>query len=210
MARLLILALLLGLPGTGWGAATTTLDGRQSALFRSWFVGIVAGELRRGPSPRWVHRDCAGLVRYAVNETLRPHDEKWRKSSGMTGVRLPPELELSPEQALLRNRWQTREGHASPYVSAIGLVQDNTVFVSRRILQAGLGDLLFYDHGDEQHLMIWTGDGVAYHRGESSRNDHGLRAVSLEKLLNWKDSRWQPRPENPNFMGIYRFAFLSR
>lgn len=208
----LILVLSLWLPGTCYadGILENQLSARQSDLFRSWFLRIVAEELRRGPSPRWVHRDCASLVRFAVGETLRPHDEKWQKASGMGDSPLPPELILPPEQQLLRNRWKTPEGDYQAYVSAIGLVQGNTVFVSRSILEARPGDLLFFDQGDDQHLMIWTDEGVAYHRGATLPGDDGLRAVSIQQLLNWKDSRWQPRPENSNFVGVYRFSFLSR
>ncbi|MBF0271517.1 MAG: DUF1175 family protein [Magnetococcales bacterium] len=207
------LGLSLAVWGPGWpGYADEEprLDAAQSELFRSWFVRIVAEEVRRGPSPRWVHRDCASLVRFAVRETLRIHDEKWRKSSGMTQTLLPPELSLTPAQMGLGQRWKTPEGNKAAYVSALGLVQENTVFVTRDLLHARLGDLLFFDQGEDQHLMIWVGDGVTYHRGESSRQDHGLRAVALQRLLNWKDSRWQPRPENPNFLGVYSFSFLSR
>ncbi|MFH0783991.1 MAG: DUF1175 family protein [Pseudomonadota bacterium] len=208
----LTLIFTLWLPATGCAAEAmeTQLNARQSELFRSWFLRIVAEELRRGPSPRWVHRDCASLIRFAAGETLRSHDEKWLKASGMSASPLPPELTLTPEQQLLRNRWKTYEGNYQAYVSAIGLVQGNTVFVSRNILLARPGDLLFFDQGDDQHLMIWINDGVAYHRGKILPGDNGLRAVSIEQLLNWKDSRWQPRPENSNFVGVYRFSFLSR
>ncbi|MBF0135193.1 MAG: DUF1175 family protein [Magnetococcales bacterium] len=190
------------------GTEQIRLDARQASLFRSWFVRIIGEVLRGGPSPRWVERDCASLVRFAVNETLRPHDKRWRQASGLSPAPTPPELLLSPAQQQLYNRWQTPAGIPGPHVTALGLVQENTEFVGKDPLQASPGDLLFYDQGDDQHLMIWTGDGVAYHRGVATPEDHGLRAVSLEKLLNWKDSRWQPRSENSNFLGVYRFSFL--
>lgn len=209
---IMILVATLGLaPGLTRADSSTTLDPHQSSLFRSWVVRIATETLRRGPSPRWVHRDCASLIRFAVNETLRPHDHAWQIASGLgtTTTPLPPELTLSTDQQRLRNHWKNHEGSFGPYVSALGLIQDNTTFVSREILQAAPGDLLFFDQGSDHHLMIWIGDGVVYHRGESSPQDHGLRAVSLEKLLHWKDTRWQPRLENANFVGIYRFSFLS-
>ncbi len=37
-----------------------------------------------GPSPRWYQQDCAGLVRFAANETLKVHDSKWLKSNGFS------------------------------------------------------------------------------------------------------------------------------
>ncbi len=71
------------------------------------------------------------------------------------------------------------------------------------------------------------GSWIAYHTGQppaatpeqgSGRRrpaaetvyDHGLRAVTPAQLLQWKDTRWRPRDDNPNFAGYYRLAFLSR
>ncbi|HKT95330.1 MAG TPA: DUF1175 family protein, partial [Paraburkholderia sp.] len=39
--------------------------------------------------------------------------------------------------------------------------------------------------------------------------DSGLRAVAVSDLMQWKDSRWQPFDGNPNFVGVFRFAFLT-
>ncbi|MBF0114057.1 MAG: DUF1175 family protein [Magnetococcales bacterium] len=212
MVPLLILLVLLfnALPlGAGERQTAPTLTATQAELFRSWFVRIVAEQLRQGPSPRWFHRDCAGLVRFAVHETLRPHDAQWRQSNGLLQARLPPELTLSPDQQQLGQRWWNSDGRQEAYVSALALVQENSRFVSRNTLQARPGDLLFYDQGDDQHVMIWMGDAVAYHRGSTSRNDNGMRLIPWPDLLNWKDSRWQPREDNANFLGIYSFSFLS-
>src|SRR5690606_3780293 len=78
-----------------------TLDARQSELFRSWFVRIVAEQLRQGPTPRWHQQDCAGLVRFAANEALKPHDAAWLRSMGMSNRRLPPEPQLDDAQRRL-------------------------------------------------------------------------------------------------------------
>lgn len=207
--RALIVGLLL-VSGTLPAIAEVMLDEAQSAAFRAWFVRIIGEQLRQGPSPRWTQQDCAGLVRFAVNETLRTHDHDWLKANGVSNRYLPPELQLTPEQKTLRNRWKQFDGGSGPFVTAIGLIQDNSRFVSKDINQANPGDLLFFDQGEDQHLMIWTGSYIAYHRGSATQHDHGLRAVSVNQLLNWKDTRWQPRIDNPNFIGIFRFFFLSR
>ena len=60
----------------------TMLNSGQSRLFRQWFSAIIRQQVKQGPSVRWQHRDCAGLIRFAVQETLREHDAKWRKASG--------------------------------------------------------------------------------------------------------------------------------
>lgn len=190
--------------------AEPALDVRQSDAFRAWFVRIVGEQLRQGPTPRWTQQDCAGLVRFAVAEALRVHDQAWRKANGVSNSFLPPEVGMTSAQDGLRNAWKRADGRSGAYASAIDLVQENSVFVSADINQALPGDLLFYDQGDSQHLMVWMGDYIAYHRGSTAKNDNGLRAVTPDTLMNWKDTRWQPRTDNPNFSGIYRFSFLSR
>lgn len=199
-----------------WGAAppvttpaSTALDAAQSRAFRAWMVRIVDRQITRGPSERWQHRDCAGLVRYAVLETLREHDDRWRRNTGVTAP-TPPPLTLDGEQRNLRNRWQRADGSTGAYVGALELVQENTVFVSKSLDLAQPGDLLFFDQGDDQHLMVWMGRYVAYHTGNQDPRDDGLRAVSPRELLTWKDTRWHPVPENPNFLGVYRLRFLAR
>jgi len=207
--------LLVLFAGSVWAGADSPnppqLDSAQSEAFRGWFVRIVAEQLRQGPTPRWAQRDCAGLVRFAAGEALRVHDAAWRKANGVANRSLPPELDLDQAQTTaLRHRWRLHDGSFGPYVDALGLVQDNTRFVSRELNQARPGDLLFFDQGDDQHLMIWMGDRIAYHRGSATRTDNGLRAVSVPQLMNWKDTRWQPRLDNPNFIGLFRFSFLLR
>jgi uncharacterized protein YfaT (DUF1175 family) len=192
-------------------AAAPVLDAEQSRRFRAWFVLLVAEQLRRGPNPRWYHRDCAGLVRFAVGESWRSHDLKWRAQNGLSNRRLPPELELSAaQQATWPQRWRRIDGSEGAFVTAFSLVQENSVLVSRDINLAEPGDLLFFDQGDDQHLMIWMGNYIAYHNGRRTRDDTGLRAVGVQQLLTWSDVRWQPRSDNPNFIGVFRLRFLSR
>jgi len=191
-------------------APAAQLTPAQSQVFRSWFTRIINEQLRQGPTPRWVHRDCAGLVRFAVNESFKTHDARWLRANGMSARQLPPELELTEAQRGLGQGWTTVDGHSSAFVTALALIQANSRFVSRDINQARNGDLLFFDQGDEQHLMVWMGRYVAYHTGSSNAHDNGLRAVPVGQLLRWPDPRWQPDGNNPNFIGVFRLAFLSR
>lgn len=207
------------------GSGAIMLDPDQSDRFRVWMNFIVAEQFKRGPSPRWRHRDCAGLVRYAVGETLRSHDLRWRNANGWDQSRLPPELVLRAEQAGLRNTWQGIDGTKQAFVTAQALVQNNSRPLGKESAMARPGDLLFFDQSDEQHLMIWMGSWIAYHNGQTPVNapqkrqsgkftvlneDNGLRAVTPAELFGWKDTRWRPRENNPNFAGFYRLAFLSR
>lgn len=221
--RLLVQALLPALGGAAlWSAAPCALALRQpletpvrlsqaqSRAFQAWMLRIISAQLERGPSPRWQHRDCAGLVRFAVNEALSPHDAKWLRANGIaTDRRLPPELELNAAQAALRNRWVQTGGQVGHFVTALVLVQHNSRFIAREVSQAQPGDLLFFDQGDDQHLMVWMGERIAYHTGTVTPDDNGLRAVDTKQLMTWKDTRWQPVASNPNFAGIFRLSFLS-
>lgn len=189
------------------------LSPRQSTLFRAWFTRIVDQQIRRGPTPRWTQRDCAGLVRFAADNALRRHTADWLKANGLNSLsdagRLPPEIALDARQRSLAQRWLRADGTRGPYASAIALIQDNSRFVSRDINQALPVDLLFYDQGDDQHLMIWLDRYIAYHTGTTTPTDNGLRAVSVAELMQWQDSRWRPINGNPNFIGLFRLDFLA-
>lgn len=209
--KLIATALLLLSLSTTLNAAEeqTKLSNEQTKLFRSWMVRIINEQLRQGPTPRWQQRDCAGLVRFAAHEALQIHDAKWIKANGVSVEQLPPEMDLTETQRALTNNWKQTSGEKGAYVSAIGLIQNNTHFISKDINQALPGDLIFYDQGDAQHLMVWMGSYIAYHTGTVTATDTGLRAVKLNQLMQWKDTRWQPEPNNPNYIGIYRLDFLS-
>ena len=181
----------------------------QSRIVRAWIARIIHTQLAQSPSPRWQQRDCAGLVRFAVAESLREHDSNWRRANGLLGQALPPDLQLTAQQSNVRHRWKLADGSRAAYVGALEMVQENTVFVSKSWNNAQLADLFLFDQGDEQHLMVWMGRYLAYHTGSSTKSDHGLRAVPLKKLLTWQDTRWQPVPSNPNFAGVFRLSFLS-
>lgn len=181
----------------------------QSQIFRSWFVRIIEEQLRQGPSPKWVQRDCVGLIRFASREAFKEKDRTWYHSHGFSNRPLPPELKIPGSERIKLSQWKLNDGSGSQYISAMGLIQNNTFFISKDVNQARPGDFLFFDLGDSQHLMVWMGKFVAYHTGTVTKNDQGLRQVDIEKLFAWKDSRWRPKQNNPNFIGIFRLGFLS-
>ncbi|MES2943658.1 MAG: DUF1175 family protein, partial [Pseudomonadota bacterium] len=210
----------LCLSGTAWAntsagglpAEAVPLDAGQSRAFRDWFVAIAQDQASRGPSPRWVHRDCAGLVRFAAAQAMVPHNRAWLASMGWPSHRPRPadDLSLSEGQLAWRNAWRLPNGERAAYASAIAIVQNNTRLLGKHKSAIAPGDLLFFDQGDDQHLMVWTGRSVVYHTGaEPSREDNGLRRASLANLERHSDTRWRPVPENPNFGGWFRFRFLT-
>lgn len=187
----------------------SNLSPAQSRVFRAWMQKIVGDQISRGPNPRWQQHDCAGLVRFAVSEALSPHDARWLRANGFQGQVIPPDLNLTDGQQQLRHAWRLADGTRSAYASAIELVQGNARFIGKDCNLAQAGDLLFYDQGDAQHLMIWMGNFIAYHTGTETRTDPGLRAIGLRELMRWPDTRWQPTHDNPNFAGLYRLSFLT-
>ncbi len=184
------------------------LDREQSQRFRAWLTLLIHAQIDRGPTPRWTNRDCAGLVRFAAAEALRSHDLAWKRANGLLNTRLPPDLDESLALPL-RHAWRRADGSRGAFVGALELVQENTRLVARDLNQALAGDLLFYDFGDDQHLMVWMGQYIAYHTGRVDPKDNGLRAVRPAQLMGWKDTRWRPSSSNPNFSGVYRFDFLT-
>ncbi len=191
--------------------ADIVLDYNQSRNFRSWFIRIIHEQFRQGPTPRWTHRDCAGLVRFATYEAFKTHDHFWLRANGLSNRYLPPEVNLKLDQQGVLNTWKLAGGEETgAYVSAIVLIQENAHFISRNFNDALPGDLIFFDQGEHQHLMVWMRTYIAYHTGTVTENDNGLRKVTLHQMMNWRDTRWQPRIGNPNFIGLFRFSFLSR
>lgn len=175
----------------------------------------VEDQVSRGANPRWQHRDCAGLLRFAVSESLREHNVAWRKANGFMGKPLPNEVNLSKEEKQSFKLWKINNNQKSAFVRALPLVQSNAKYIGKTIERIEPGDLLFFDQGDDQHIMIWTGKRIVYHNGhrpnkKEKTTDQGLRAVSLNELMNFSDSRWQPRDENPNFVGFFRLNFLQK
>jgi len=207
------LAALLGLTfGTAHAAlpdpGAPTLDREQSRAFRDWLLVLVHAQLQQ-PTPRWTHRDCAGLVRFVVAEALREHDLAWKRSMGLVGKRLPPDVS-GHQAAALRHAWRRVDGSRAAYVGALELVQENTRFVARQLTQAEPADLLFYDFGDDQHLMVFMGPYIAYRTGRHEPGDTGLRALRPSQLMAFSDTRWRPTSDNPNFAGVHRLSFLAR
>jgi uncharacterized protein YfaT (DUF1175 family) len=208
--RVFVVLFLIGMISPSATNATPLLNAEQSRIFRQWFLLIVQDQLQRPPNPRWQHRDCAGLVRFAVAESLREHDMAWRQANGFTGRPLPPELVLDAKVRVALKGWRVPgQEEKSDFAAAAALVQNNTNLVGREVLQARPGDLVYFDQGEDQHVMIWTGSGFAYHTGAESDREKKIRYVPYTEMLKWKDARWWPVEDNPNFDGVYRFSFLS-
>jgi len=120
-------------------------------------------------------------------------------------------------------------GAFAQFADAKTLVERNTYLVSRDIREAQIGDLLFFRQFGQSspwHSMIVVQTGaqasVVYHtgpdHGSPSDPPHGprpvrggpgeLRRVALAELVDHPYPQWRPLPENPNFLGVYRWNIL--
>ncbi|HEX8072549.1 MAG TPA: DUF1175 family protein [Pyrinomonadaceae bacterium] len=204
--------------------------------FRRWFTAIAEAQFYQS-SDAWneSQRDCAGLVRFAWREALRPHDRAWGKRVGGPADAPAPDvraytLDTSP---LGEKLFRTTPGafraddldkeRFSEFADAHALKEFNCEFVARDRARAQAGDLLFFFQPFAQrypyHVMIFLGparaqgegaqDWVVYHTGASPTDKGVVKKVRLSVLDQHPDRRWRPVPTNPNFLGFYRLKILD-
>ncbi len=219
----------------GFPDAAELIHEEDRRAFRSWFVRISESQYLKA-SLAWNdrERDCSGLIRFAYREALKRHDDTWQKRSGVVldknlgdvarfaypsipvlGERLfrvrAPRVLAAGQEA-----YRGEPADFAPFASAEILMKWNTRLVSRDLADALPGDLLFFQDERRQsgdfHSMIVTGPGeppvstiVIYHTGAAA----GLKRVPVTYLLELPDRRFQPLPENPFFLGIFRFLILE-
>ena len=203
-------------------------DPADQAAFRQWFTQIADYQAVRPRTevPAEI-TDCASLLRYAYREALKRHDDTWFATTGIDVAALPGEIRAwrYPETPLGAGLFRVRPGSFEPADAANGafaqfadaktLVERNAYFVSRDVLQAQPGDLLFYRQFGQSspwHSMIVTRVGseaaVVYDTGEDHGRAGKLRRVALAELLDHPQPQWRPLPSNPNFLGVYRWNIL--
>mgnify|MGYP002391572066 FL=1 len=190
------------------------LWGDDATRFRHWFV-YIAMQQKVEPSPAWKDRDCAGLIRFALQEALRKHDAKWYER-----VRIPPaafpDIEAFHYPAvptLGAQIYQLKEGFYS-FANARNLYLYNVDKVSHSLgSEVKPGDLLFLYHPQDTafpyHVMIYTGDGFVYHTGSSDVSEGEVRLWKTEEYMKAAPLTWLPVKENPNFLGFFRLKILN-
>jgi uncharacterized protein len=204
--------------------------------FRSWFTLIAEGQFYQ-LSDEWnmEQRDCAGLVRFAWREALRPHDRAWFQKMGAGYTPIAPDvrryhLEQSPlGEKLFRTSFgsykdgELSDGTFSEFADARSLKTFNAKFISRDRHYAEPGDLLFFYQPWVQkfpfHVMIFVGqaklsneqssDWVVYHTGSSPTDEGTVKKVELSVLDHHPNRRWRPVESNTNFLGFYRLKILD-
>ncbi len=209
---------------------------QDRTAFRRWFAAIAESQFYAA-DPRWgdANRDCAGLLRYAYAEALKRHDAGWRTRRAYLSDAVTPDVRKYhyPEVPLLGERlFRVAPGPFlsevpvaeafSASASARWLVAENAVFLGKERALAGVGDLLFFNDPDAPgmgfHSMIYLGDldgvrgdddWVVYHTGPEGSRGGEVRRVHLSQLLQHPDEKWHPRPDNPNFLGFYRWKIAQ-
>jgi uncharacterized protein len=210
-----------------------TFNDREN--FRHWFAWIAEMQFYK-ISDQWIleQRDCAGLVRFAWREALRPHDRPWFHKMGENYDPVAPDLTPNITAPLRGKLFRTTSGaytandnidtDFSEFADAQTLKLFNVDFVGRDRQQARRGDLLFFHQPWVRkfsfHVMIFIGeprvasegahDWVVYHTGASPEDEGNVKKVRLAVLDQHPDKRWRPVSTNPNFLGFYRPKILSQ
>jgi uncharacterized protein YfaT (DUF1175 family) len=203
-------------------------DPADQAAFRQWFTLIADYQAIRPKTevPPEI-TDCASLLRFSYREALKRHDDSWFLATGIDVLALPAEIRAwrypnTPlGAALFRVRpgsfeaADTTDGAFAQFADARTLVERNAYLVSRDVRQAQPGDLLFFRQFGQSspwHSMILVETGpqarVVYHTGPDHGSAGELRRVLLAELLDHPRPQWRPLPENPNFLGVYRWDIL--
>ncbi len=213
-------------------AELRTFNDREN--FRRWFTWIAEMQFYK-LSDQWneAQRDCAGLVRFAWREALRPHDRPWFQRMGENYDQVAPDVPANAASPLRKKLFRTAPGTYSPtdlaqgrfseFADAQTLKMFNAEFVGRDRKQARPGDLLFFHQPWVQkfsfHVMIFIGearvasegahDWVVYHTGASPVDAGAVKKVRLTVLDEHPDKRWRPLLTNRNFLGFYRPKILD-
>lgn len=208
------------------------LDAADRQSFRHWFTFLAESIYVQKDSdrPREI-TDCAALIRYAYREALISHEGTWATDLHLPTAPNSPSVTkyLYPHTPLAANLFRVEPGPFTPadlsnnafaeFADAETLRRFNTHFVSRDLSAARPGDLLFYRQTDARspfHSMIYLGhsyfgDGdqwVIYHTGPMGKDPGEIRRVTIDDLKQHPDARWRPVPQNPAFLGVYRWNIL--
>src|SRR5215207_2151178 len=200
-------------------AELRTFNDREN--FRRWFTWIAELQFYK-LSDHWnsEQRDCAGLVRFAWREALRPHDRPWFQKMGENYDQVAPDVPANAASPLRGKLFRTAPGTYSPADLAAGKFSEfadaqtlkmfNADFIGRDRKQARPGDLLFFHQPWVQkfsfHVMIFIGepsvasegahDWVVYHTGASPEDAGTVKKVRLAVLDGHPDKRWRPLSTN--------------
>lgn len=214
------LAALLVVPAAASGQVRLR-DDTDRAAFRAWFTYLADAEFVRRSSDV---ADCAGLVRHAFREALRPHTAEWRRLSAVPALPAFADVRKGPMPSL--SGWPLFRISATPgapyqeFADARTIIKYNARRLGRDLRALQPGDLLYFTDAARQsdHLMVFIGrsrfeaaepDWVVYHTGPDGATNGEVRKVTLRDLVAHPMARWRPIAGNRYFMGIFRLLALD-
>jgi uncharacterized protein len=204
-------------------AQVRLIDASDRAALRSWFVMLADAQFYR-TTPDVT--DCAGLVRHALREALRPHTPEWRRTIALPGapvyadVRVKTPLNESGGVAMFRVNASGAAPAYQEFADAKTIIRFNARPVGRDVAALRPGDLLYFHQPSQNapdHLMIFVGsssfesegrDWVVYHTGPDAAHPGEVRKVRLRDLMRHPAARWRPVAGNPQFVGVFRLDLL--
>lgn len=210
-------------------------DPDDQRAFRRWFTFLAEAQYFEAVERRPAEIvDCAALIRYAYREALRTHDGNWA-----TEVHLPMAPGIPsvtkyqyPYTPLEASLFRVKPGGFRPadvttggfaqFADAKTLQLRNTHFATRDLDHAQPGDLLFYRQDSDHmpfHSMIYLGESqiekdarryLIYHTGPNADSPGEIRRPTIDELRHFPDPDWRPLPDNPRFLGVYRWNILRK
>ncbi|WP_299431085.1 DUF1175 family protein [uncultured Meiothermus sp.] len=197
----------------------------QREAFLHWFAAVAEAQFT-ALSSTWkpADQDCAGLLRFAFVQALKPKTQAWFKQFAyLPAINTPPQSAY-PLPRIGRSVFRVapgayrpddvQEGRLVGRTSAMYLMRYSSEFLGRTEDRARRGDLLFFIHplarGSAYHSMVYLGSGrVVYHTGYAPQEGGEVRLVTLQTLNKHPQKYWHPRPDNPYFLGFYRWKIVS-
>ena len=106
------------------------LDDTDRNACRSWLVVLADAQFYR-PTPDVT--DCAGLVRHALREALRPHNAEWLRRWSIPGMPTYPDVRRPPQprDGALAAVPRRAEDRYAEFADARTIVRYNTRLVGR-------------------------------------------------------------------------------
>jgi uncharacterized protein YfaT (DUF1175 family) len=202
------------------GAQVRLRTESDRAALRAWFVVLADAQFYR---PTADVTDCAGLVRHALREGLRPHTADWLRRARLPAPTVAPEIldrPIATAAGVPLFRTGSSPGAVAEFADAHTIVRFNTTRVGRDVTALRPGDLLYFRQDGERlpdHLMVFVGasptaperrDWVVYHTGPDDGSTGEVRKVALADLRRHPSPRWRPDVNNAAFAGVYRLQVL--
>ncbi len=196
--------------------------------FVNWFVNIAESQFYQ-KSYTWakVHHDCAGLIVFSYKEALKKHNTQWLKKYSYLLTHNIPDIQKYnyPDIPIIKTAiFRTKSGafNKSDKISesfanvsdASNLLNFNMNFVSKNLDELKKGDVIFFHRPEHMnmpyHSMVFNGNGFfIYHTGPMDNKPEGeVRKLNLNLLNKHPDKAWHPVPDNPNFIGIFRWKII--